>query len=260
MTSGMKIIITVRIQLQMKNWWIGCSGFYYKGWREKFYPPGLPQRKWFEFYCEHFNTVELNVTFYRFPKPADLKNWFIRSPDKFRFAVKAPRLITHYKRFHNAKREARDFYNSVSRGLDEKLGCVLFHLHPGTAYSVENLDRILSTLDPAFTNVLEFRHESWWNKTVLSVLKENKITFCSSSYPGLPDDVKKTSSTIYYRFHGVPQLYRSSYSNKRLSTISDNIKSFRGVHDVYCYFNNDIAVAAVRNGKALQRLAAVQLP
>src|ERR1044072_2743501 len=83
----------------MKKWWIGCSGFYYREWREAFYPQGLPQRKWFEFYCESFNTVELNVTFYRFPKLEDLQGWYHRSPDDFRFTVKAPRLITHYKRF-----------------------------------------------------------------------------------------------------------------------------------------------------------------
>ncbi len=79
----------------MKKWWIGCSGFHYKGWRGKFYPEGLPQKKWFEFYCQYFNTVELNTTFYRFPRIGDLRAWYDRSPDGFRFSVKAPRFITH---------------------------------------------------------------------------------------------------------------------------------------------------------------------
>jgi uncharacterized protein YecE (DUF72 family) len=238
----------------MKNWYIGCSGFYYKGWKEKFYPKGLPQRKWFEFYCQYFNTVELNVTFYRFPKLEDLQGWFERSPTDFKFTVKAPRLITHYKRFHNALRETNDFYSTVRKGLADKLGCVIFQLHPGIYYSEENLGRILKVMDPSFNNVLEFRHESWWNKEVYKILKENNITFCSISYPSLPDEVYKTSSVMYYRFHGVPKLYLSSYSTEKLMQITKDIKAYRGVEDIYAYFNNDIEVAAIYNAQQLQSL------
>ena len=237
------------------KWWIGCSGFYYKPWRDKFYPPKLPQRKWFEYYCEYFNTVELNVTFYRYPKIEALQGWHARSPSDFRFTVKAPRLITHYKRFNNARREAADFYHLVSKGLQEKLGTVLFQLHPGIAYSEENLERIIDTLDPAFENVLEFRHESWWNKDVLKKLTDHRTTFCSISYPGLPDGVFKTSSIVYYRFHGVPQLYLSSYSDIELERVTDTINHFRNVSDVYAYFNNDIEVAAVYNARKLMEIA-----
>ena len=80
----------------MRNWWIGCSGFHYKHWRNIFYPEGMATKNWFGYYCEQFNAVELNVTFYRFPQVAFLKTFHIRSPDDFRFAVKAPRAITHY--------------------------------------------------------------------------------------------------------------------------------------------------------------------
>jgi uncharacterized protein YecE (DUF72 family) len=238
----------------MKNWWIGCSGFYYKGWREKFYPKELPQKKWFEFYCESFNTVELNVTFYRFPTVEALQGWYERSPDRFRFTVKASRMITHYKRFKDARREADNFYQQVSKGLKDKLGTVLFQLHPQITYTKENLERILNTLDAGFVNVLEFRHESWWCDPVYKALREHHIGFCSISYPGLPDDVIKTSPVVYYRFHGVPHLYLSSYSDKSLNNVYEKIHSLRGVHDVYCYFNNDIEVAAVYNGKSLQEI------
>lgn len=241
----------------MKNWWIGCSGFYYKGWRGKFYPDTLPQRKWFEFYCQYFNTVELNVTFYRFPKLKDLQGWYKRSPDEFRFTVKAPRLVTHYKKFNNCKRETNDFYDVVSNGLGDKLGNVLFQLHPRFVYSEDNLNRILETIDLSYVNVLEFRHESWWTRKVYDVLNENKITFCSISYPSLPDEVIKTAPVMYYRFHGVPQLYLSSYNKSKLNRVCDDIKSFRGVKDIYCYFNNDIEVAAVKNAKTLQSLVAL---
>lgn len=236
----------------MKKWWIGCSGFYYKAWKEAFYPTGLPQRKWFEFYCEHFNTVELNVTFYRFPRVGDLQEWYSRSPDDFKFAVKAPRLITHYKRFNHVARELHDFYEAVSKGLKNKLGPILFQLHPGIQYSELKLEQLLECLDPKFDNVVEFRHETWWRANVLKKLKLANIAFCGISYPGLPDHVHKSAAFMYYRFHGVPKLYLSSYSRQKLNSIVDEIKRKKEVEDVYLYFNNDIAVAAVRNAKTLQ--------
>jgi uncharacterized protein YecE (DUF72 family) len=236
----------------MKTWWIGCSGFYYKHWKEAFYPKGLPQRKWFEFYCESFNTVELNVTFYRYPKLEALQGWHRRSPDNFKFTVKAPRLITHYKKFNNARREANDFYELASRGLDDKLGCVLFQLPPNLVYSESALQNILNTLDPAFTNVLEFRHESWWTGKAHNVLKQHGISFCGISYPGLPDQVMRSVPVLYYRFHGVPQLYASAYDIKTMSKIAEDICAFRGVSDVYIYFNNDIHAEAIRNAIAFK--------
>ncbi len=243
----------------MKKWWIGCSGFYYKHWRDKFYPKGVPQRRWFEFYCESFDTVELNVTFYRYPKPDALKGWYGRSPDDFRFTVKAPRLITHYKKFNNAAREARDFYDLAANGLADKLGCVLFQLPPNLVYSEANLDNILTTLDPAFTNVVEFRHESWWNTHVFQTLKQHNITFCGISYPSLPDQVIRSVPVLYYRFHGVPQLYASPYTLAKMREITNRINAFRGVTDVYCYFNNDIHVEAIRNALQLKKLTIGQL-
>jgi uncharacterized protein YecE (DUF72 family) len=238
----------------MKKWWIGCSGFHYKEWKDRFYPEGLPQRKWFEYYCEYFNTVELNVTFYRFPRVADLRRWYEKSPEGFRFTVKAPRLITHYKRFHDVKRLVHDFYDAISNGLRDKLGSVLFQLHPAIHYGEPELKRIVENLDPSFVNVVEFRHESWWRPKVRQVLQEAGIVFCGISYPTLPDTVEKTAPSMYYRFHGVPKLYLSSYSNKVLTHVAEEIKRRKGVEEVYIYFNNDIDVAAVRNARTLQKI------
>src|SRR5688572_16234443 len=238
----------------MKKWWIGCSGFHYKEWKDRFYPNGLPQRKSFEYYCEHFNTVELNVTFYRFPRVADLQRWYEKSPDDFRFTVKAPRLITHYKRFHDVKRLIHDFYDAIRKGLGDKLGSVLFQLHPAIKYGEPELQRIVQSLDPSFVNVIEFRHESCWHPKVRQTLRRAGIVFCGISYPQLPDSVEKTASSMYYRFHGVPKLYLSSYSNKCLSAVVSEIKGRRGVDEVYIYFNNDIDVAAVRNAITLQKI------
>jgi uncharacterized protein YecE (DUF72 family) len=161
-------------------------------------------------------------------------------------------MITHYKKFQNTERETQEFYNVVAKGLKDKLGSILFQLHPRFEYSAENLERILTALDTSFTNVIEFRHASWWREDVYKTLKSRSITFCGISYPKLPDDVIKTAPALYYRFHGVPDLYRSPYRTGELKKIATTIQAFRGIDDVYIYFNNDIDVAAIHNARELQ--------
>src|SRR6185437_2806701 len=155
---------------------------------------------WFEFYCEHFNTLEINNTFYKFPTEKSLVKWHDASPEDFKFSVKAPRLITHYKKFSGCETLLHDFYTSISKGLQNKLGCVLFQLPPQLVYTPEMLDLIMSSVDPSFKNVFEFRHLSWWNENVFTQFKKRKLIFCSISFPKLPDEVKATASNIYYRF------------------------------------------------------------
>src|SRR3954470_2743104 len=116
------------------QWRIGCSGFHYKEWKGVFYPKELSAKKWFEYYCEHFDTLELNVTFYRFPELHALQSWYERSPAHFIFAVKAPRLVTHYKKFNDTTGLISNFYNVVRDGLQDKLGCILFQLPPDLEY------------------------------------------------------------------------------------------------------------------------------
>lgn len=170
------------------KWWIGCSGFHYPDWKGLFYPLDLPKKNWFDYYCRHFNTLELNVTFYRFPQVKFLENWYEKSPADFCFAVKAPRLITHYKKFSDTQRLLVDFYGSVREGLKNKLGPVLFQLPRQIHYTDEWLQRILDGMDEDFTNVVEFRHNSWWIKKVFREMAKQDITFCSTSYPELPEN------------------------------------------------------------------------
>jgi uncharacterized protein YecE (DUF72 family) len=237
------------------EWHIGCSGFHYKHWKGTFYPDGLPQTKWFSFYAQHFNTLELNVTFYRFPRLRVLRNWYELAPEGFQFSVKAPQAITHYRQFHNTVDMLSDFYGTVRAGLDEKLGPVLFQLPPRLRYEPERLQRILDQIDPTFDNVLEFRHPSWWQPTVYEQLAERRISFCGMSHPELPDDVIVNSPVVYYRFHGVPDLYRSSYSREDLQRVVNKIREQDGIEQAWFYFNNDAAVAAIPNAELMMHLA-----
>ncbi|WP_240466023.1 MULTISPECIES: DUF72 domain-containing protein [Sphingobacterium] len=243
---------------EMIRWKIGCSGFYYKSWKETFYPSTLPQREWFDYYCQHFDTVELNVTFYRFPKLSFLQNWYKKSPDHFRFTVKAPRLITHYKKFSDSSTLLTEFYNVVQQGLQEKLQFILFQLPPSVTYSPQMLALIIRSLDTNFLNVLEFRHPSWWNTDVYTTLGASNIIFCSMSHPSLPSDVIVNTSWIYYRMHGDTKLYGSDYSERQLKKLATDIEANGQVKEAYIYFNNDMEGHAVQNAKALKQITSTR--
>ena len=236
------------------QWYIGCSGFYYKEWKEIFYPKGLPQKQWFEYYCQHFNTLEINNTFYRFPQLKNLQGWKQRSPDQFVFSIKVPGSITHYKQFNETESLLKDFYAVSKEGLANKLGPVLFQLPPKLSYSEEKLDKMLAQIDPSFLNVIEFRNESWWRKDVMEKLTENDIVICGVSFPNLPDDAVINTSTSYYRFHGVPKLFYSAYDPKFLDKIYNQIKKKKTLKTSFIYFNNTASAAALENAKYVQAL------
>ena len=236
------------------QWYIGCSGFYYKEWKGIFYPKELSQPHWFAYYCQHFNTLELNVTFYRFPELKLLQNWYAKAPDDFIFSAKVPQLITHQKKFVDTGDVLKEFYEVLSKGLAEKLGGVLFQLPPKFTYSEENLNLIVQQVDASFTNVIEFRHISWWRKEVMEALSRHHITFCGVSYPGLINDVVLNTPVCYYRFHGVPKLYYSAYEETFLQEVVTTIKKEPKVEKAFLYFNNTAAAAALGNAKFIQAI------
>jgi uncharacterized protein YecE (DUF72 family) len=235
----------------MADWHIGCSGFHYDGWRGRFYPTDLAKSKWFDFYCRHFSTLELNVTFYRFPQLSFLQTWYDKSPAEFRFAVKAPRAITHYKKFNDTTQLITSFYDTINSGLKEKLGPVLFQIPPNYNYTDEKLEKILNNLNPVFNNVLEPRHVSWWREDIYKKLADHNISFCGMSHPALPDDIIQNTSQVYYRFHGTPELYKSSYTTESLKKVVDTINNNVLTRSTWCYFNNDIDVCAIDNAKEM---------
>ena len=235
------------------QWEIGCSGFHYKEWKGIFYPQALPQKEWFKFYSQHFNSLELNVTFYRFPVLSSLENWYTISPVDFKFAVKVPRLITHYKKFSDCTRLIDDFYGLVTKGLKEKLGPVLFQLPPNFPFSNERLELILKSVYIEYKNVIEFRDPSWWKRKVLTELRRYNITFCGVDYPGLDSSPIVTNKLAYYRFHGRPRLYYSAHKICDLKTVADTLVANKKLNEVFIFFNNTATKAAIRNARWLKK-------
>jgi len=235
------------------KWRIGCSGFYYREWKEVFYPKGLAQKDWFKYYTMHFNTIEINSTFYKMPAQKSFDKWYVESPAEFVFTIKAPRLITHYKQLKECEELLADFYDRISLGMKDKLGCVLFQFPPKFDYNEERLALLLKNLNPKFQNVVEFRHISWFSDEIYHKLGNANIIFSGQSYPSaLPDQIIKNTSSIYYRFHGKPVLYKSEYDPM---VIQDLVQQIPGdTEEAFIYFNNTWGVGALNNSRYLKEI------
>jgi len=240
--------------------YIGTSGYNYPHWwNGVFYPADLPQKKWLEFYTEYFDTVELNVSFYRLPKKEVFESWYKRTPKKFLFAVKGSRFITHIKRLQDC-REPLSLLLTNASPLKEKLGALLWQLPPRFKFRKERLEEfcvLLSTLPRSklHRHAFEFRDESWFCDEAFRILEEFDFAFCIAHGSGLPSLEKITSGLIYLRLHGGDVLYGSDYSDKELREWARKIQDWRGKgKTVFVYFNNDAYGFAVKNGLTLKKL------
>jgi uncharacterized protein YecE (DUF72 family) len=235
---------------------LGTSGWSYQGWKGRFYPEELSQKEWFPYYVQHFNTVEINMTFYRFPKPETLRGWLSKVPERFKFTLKANRQITHYKRIKGVKSDIRYFY-ILADNLREKLGCILFQLPPTLTLDLNLLEEFLSNLSTEYKNVIEFRHESWYTKKVYDLLKSYKVIFCVVSSKKVPSTTVETTETCYFRFHGLTGGYRYFYTDEELKEWAEKIKKMKA-KECYIYFNNDYQAYAVANSKKLGESLQIQ--
>ncbi|MGZ3883656.1 MAG: DUF72 domain-containing protein [Bacteroidia bacterium] len=238
-----------------RKFYIGCSGYYYPSWKNAFYPPKLPTAKWLEHYSSVFNTVELNGTFYRAPKIADLKKQHDRTPDDFKFSVKINKYITHNLRLKDSVDFISEFVQLAEEGLGNKLHKLLFQMPPSFHYTPENLGYILDNVPPGKRQVIEFRHQSWWDAEVFTALRKRKIIFCNVDYPGLQNKFVNTTSDFYLRLHGVPQLFKSFYSDEQLEAFKASFPE----SDAYTvYFNNTYYDAGYKNAKTLMEICNIK--
>lgn len=237
-----------------KTLYIGCSSFYNSYWKKVFYPENIPSSKWFEYYCTQFDTYEMNGTFYKFPTLKIMENWYQKAPDDFLYSVKAPREITHYKKFTDCEALINSFYTICDNGLKDKLGPILFQMPPSYQYSEEKLLSIINNLDLNFDNIIEFRHKSWWIPEVWEELDKNNITFCSVSHPQLPETILTAFPSIYIRLHGHQQMFYSEYSDKELGAINDII-SRNKTKPSFVYFNNTASTAGILNAVEMKKIS-----
>lgn len=232
---------------------IGTSGYSYRHWRDVFYPRGVPPSRWLEFYADRFDAVELNVTHYRLPQRETFEGWHRRTPDTFRFAVKGPRTITHYRRLLHAEEPLTALLDRAS-ALGDKLAVVLWQLPPSMKADAERLDAFCDLLASRTTvrQTFEFREESWFAEPVYEVLRAHGYALCVAHSPRLaPRDVL-TAPYTYLRFHGGERMYDSAYTAEEIAGWARRVRRrLRAGVDVHAFFNNDPHGYAVHDALAL---------
>lgn len=233
---------------------IGTSGWHYKHWLGVFYPEGTRASEMFQFYARHFDTVEINNSFYRLPTATTFDNWRDSSPSNFCYAVKGSRFITHMKKLKDPQSSSEKFF-LVAERLERKLGPILFQLPPRWKVNTERLEEFLRTVPAGHQYAVEVRDESWLVPEVYKLLRKYNAAFCIHDFADMKVPHEITADFTYIRFHGPTSAkYWGSYPDRDLRGWADQIKQWRRKLSVYAYFNNDPEGAAIKNALTLKEL------
>ncbi len=238
----------------MGQLYLGTSGFSYADWRGKFYPRELSPRQWLEFYSQQFNSLEINSTFYHLPRRATFANWYRRTPVDFRFAIKAPRRLTHFHRFNIDPPLWQWFWQAV-QPLREKLAVILWQLPPSFQLNFNRLQQFLDRYAQTARFAFEFRHPSWFQPPVYQLLRQHNASLVWHDAQAFPQPPRQpTADFVYLRFHGVEILYNYEYSRGQLAAWAEIIRQQLERRDVFAYFNNDPDAFAPKNARELANL------
>jgi uncharacterized protein YecE (DUF72 family) len=235
---------------------IGCSGWNYASWRHGvFYPERCPARLWLDFYARHFDTVEVNATFYRLPTVKAVQGWVDQTPADFVFAVKLSRYVTHVKRLRDPGPSLERFYERIEPLVRSgKLGALLWQLPPTFKRDDERLAQALSEAPPG-RHCVEFRHESWFVPDVMALLRAHGVALVIGDRPEVRgfQTHELTTDWTFVRFHHGTRGARGNYSESELLDWAEGLRSWP-VAEVFVYFNNDWEGFAPRNALRLREL------
>jgi uncharacterized protein YecE (DUF72 family) len=235
---------------------VGCSGWIYRHWRTAFYPPDLPVKRWFAHYARHFDTVEINNSFYRQPSVTTFAAWAEQAPTGFRYAVKANRFITQAKKLKDCEEPLARVLTPL-RLLGPSLGPVLYQLPPRFRINLARLESFLSLLPREITHVFEFREPSWLIDDTLELLARHGAGFCTHDMPGSATPRWAAGPVAYLRLHGGGGKYWGRYSDEALAGWADwLIEQQAAGREAWAYFNNDIDGHAIADALNLKRLLA----
>ena len=234
---------------------IGTSGYHYQHWVGPFYPPKTPAAKMLEHYVRHFDTLELNNSFYRLPTIRAFESWRDSTPRDFVFAVKASRFITHNKKLKDPQ-NALDNILPRAEHLGKKLGPVLFQLPPRWKVNPERLENLLEILPREHRYVFEFRETSWMSPEINRILRRSNAAFCIYELAGFHSPMDITADFAYIRLHGPEEgKYQGSYSRARLTKWARHVEDWATrLKAVHVYFDNDQAGYAAKNALALKKM------
>ena len=235
---------------------IGCSGWNYDSWRHGvFYPERCPARLWLEYYARHFDTVEVNATFYRLPTVKAVQGWVDQTPDDFVLTIKMSRYVTHVKRLRELEPSLKLFYSRIEPLVrSPKFGPVLWQLPPTFKRDDARLAGALTQLPPG-RHAFEFRHPSWFAPEVLELLRAHDVALVIADRPEVHQfqTHELTADWTFVRFHFGKRGRRGNYSETELREWADRIRSWP-VREAVVYFNNDWEGFAPANARRLKEL------
>lgn len=239
--------------------YIGTSGWNYPMWSGILYPEDVFSKDYLKFYSQHFNTVEINTSFYHFPRITTYKNWYGCVPEGFVFSVKVHRSITHIKKLIDVETEWEKFIEGA-KVLREKLGVVLFQFPASFRYDEERFERIerffhcFLEKETKLKTAFEFRHTSWDNEKIKNLFEKYNAGWVIANSSRYPEIEKITADFVYIRMHGPEELFASEYSKEQLKNLAAKIKKWKKKRDIFVYFNNDFYGYAVENARQLKEL------
>lgn len=235
---------------------VGTSGWVYAEWAGRFYPEDLPERRWLEHYQRCLRTVELNVTFYRLPRESVFAGWAERAPAGFRFAVKAPRLVTHYRRLREVAGVVSTFL-ARARLLGDHLGPILWQLPASLGRDDDLLDGFVGSLPRDLVHAFEFRDLAWFAEPVYEVLRRHGAALVLWHMVDRASPVVDTGRHVYLRFHGTAGPYRGRYPKPQLARWASRVRGWLDEgREVWAYFNNDVDAQAPEDARRLTELVA----
>jgi uncharacterized protein YecE (DUF72 family) len=235
--------------------WIGTSGWTYDGWRGPFYPEKLAKNAWLNWYASQFRTTEINASFYRTPSLEAVRLWRKLTPRDFVFAWKASKFITHWKRLNESSTNSIALMETRLKILGPKLGPVLFQLPGNFELNYERLARFIGMLPRRRRYAFEFRHPSWYDKSVLALLSAQDISLCLADHHLAPAPWIATARHVYVRGHGPDGRYRDNYPETTLRAWASQVRKWRQQkREVFVYFDNDQKSAAPADAARLREL------
>ena len=235
---------------------IGCSGWNYKSWKDEFYE-GRPARLWLEHYAQHFDTVEVNSTFYRLPNRDAVANWERTAPTGFTFTIKMSRYVTHIKRLTDLGQGLERFYERIEPLLrSSKMGPILWQLPPSFQRDDARLREAVQRFPTEQRHCIEFRHQSWFVEETYDTLRRHAVALVIGDRPEVKAFQSQafTADWTFVRFHYGSRGRRGNYSESELQEWAALFRTWRREREVYAYFNNDWEVFAVRNALRMKEL------
>jgi uncharacterized protein YecE (DUF72 family) len=230
---------------------VGTSGFAYDEWKGGFYPPDLKAAEYLRFYASRLGAVEINNTFYRMPKERVLLEWGAQVPPDFTFALKASMRITHRRRLKECAPELAYWYQQAS-ALGSRLGATLFQLPPNLKKDLPRLIDFLTLLPAGARAALEFRHPSWFDDDVFTLLRQHDAALVHAEFA--PEEAELEVPFLATASWGYLRLRHPAYDDAALAAHAARVRT-QPWTDAFVFFKHEDAGAGPRLAARFRELA-----